>query len=96
MSVKVYNNPGNPPPPESEDCLYLNIYAPLDASPSNKKVVMVWFIGGYLLFGTGSIALYDGSSFAAFQDVIIVTFNFRWAKVQCRCLLNRLLIDLFD
>lgn len=40
-----FNNPGGAPPEESEDCLYLNVYAPLDASPSTKKPVMVWLFG---------------------------------------------------
>jgi carboxylesterase 2 len=38
----------NTPPPlagESEDCLYLNVYAPPDASPSNLKPVMFWIYG---------------------------------------------------
>lgn len=42
----AFNNPGGgPPPPESEDCLYLNIFAPLSASPTNLKSVMFWIYG---------------------------------------------------
>lgn len=65
-------------PPESEDCLYLNLFAP---APSNSsatgKAVMVWFFGGALQFGTGSMPGYDGTSFATNQDVILVAPNYR-------------------
>ncbi|KFZ11966.1 hypothetical protein V502_07329 [Pseudogymnoascus sp. VKM F-4520 (FW-2644)] len=74
---KTFNNPGSPPPGESEDCLYLNVYAPVAASLSNKKAVLFWIFGGNLHFGTGSLLQYDGSSFAGFQDVVVVTFNYR-------------------
>jgi carboxylesterase type B len=40
-----FNNPGGSLPEESEDCLYLNVYAPLGASPSTKKSVLVWLFG---------------------------------------------------
>ena len=32
---------------------------------------------GDLQFGTGSLPIYNGSSFAGFQDVLVVTFNYR-------------------
>lgn len=38
---------------------------------------MFWIFGGALQTGTASKALYDGSSFATYQDVIIVTINYR-------------------
>lgn len=66
-------------PPESEDCLYLNLFvpAPFDTSSSGGKTVMVWFFGGALQFGTGSMPGYDGTSFAKNQDVILVAPNYR-------------------
>ncbi|RCI09414.1 hypothetical protein L249_3674 [Ophiocordyceps polyrhachis-furcata BCC 54312] len=68
----------SPPPPngESEDCLYLNVYAPADAAPGSKAV-MFWIYGGNFQFGAGSLPLYDGSSFVANQDVVVVTSNYR-------------------
>jgi carboxylesterase type B len=38
---------------------------------------MFWIFGGDLEFGTGSVPGYDSSKFAAFEDTIIVTFNYR-------------------
>lgn len=65
-----------PPPPagESEDCLNVNIYAP--ATPG-KKAVLFWIYGGSLQFGTNSFYLYDASSIAANQDVVVVAVNYR-------------------
>jgi len=77
FTITVYDNPGGPPPPESEDCLYLNIYAPKNASPSCKKSVLFWIYGGDLQFGDASLLGYNGSSFAAHQDVIVVAANYR-------------------
>ncbi|KAJ9605057.1 hypothetical protein H2200_010447 [Cladophialophora chaetospira] len=65
------------PPPaagESEDCLNVNVYAP---AAGKNKTVMVWFYGGSLTFGANSLTTYDGSYFAAFEDVVIVTVNYR-------------------
>lgn len=32
--------------PESEDCLYLNVYAPSSAPPQSGRAVMIWIYGG--------------------------------------------------
>jgi carboxylesterase type B len=65
-------------PPESEDCLYLNLFAPAPSNTSTAgKTVMVWFFGGALQFGTSSMPVYDGTSFATNQDVILVAPNYR-------------------
>src|SRR5690242_4678651 len=62
---------------ESEDCLFLNLFAPcIGCGKTNRKrAVMLWFYGGALSFG--SINGVDGSSFAANQDVILVAPNYR-------------------
>ncbi|KUJ13852.1 alpha/beta-hydrolase [Mollisia scopiformis] len=73
----IFANPGGPTLQQSEDCLYLNVYAPTDASTTNKKAVLFWIYGGDLQFGSGSLITYNGSSFAGFQDVVVVTFNYR-------------------
>ncbi|KAF7591741.1 hypothetical protein BBP40_001185 [Aspergillus hancockii] len=67
------------PPPangESEDCLNLNNFTSVSA-PAGSKAVFVWFYGGAYINGATSAPLYDGSSFAAKQDVVIVTVNYR-------------------
>ena len=75
--MAVFNNPGGPPPVESEDCLYLNIFAPSTTPPAGGRTVMFWIYGGSLQFGYAGDVAYDGSSFAANQDVIVVTTNYR-------------------
>ncbi|KAB8211798.1 Carboxylesterase [Aspergillus parasiticus] len=67
----------NPPLEENEDCLYLNVYAPADASSENKKAVMFYIHGGNLQTGSASAANYNGTSLAVNHDVILVTINYR-------------------
>jgi len=52
----VFNNPGGPPPIESEDCLYLNVYAPSGSPGGNGRAVMFWIYGGSLQFGTAGMS----------------------------------------
>ncbi|MBY0421888.1 MAG: carboxylesterase family protein, partial [Parvularculaceae bacterium] len=59
----------------SEDCLYLNIWAPGDAAAS-KRPVMVWIHGGGLLDGSGAVPLYAGDALVR-RGVIVVTLNYR-------------------
>lgn len=62
-----------PEPPQSEDCLYLNVWAPKDAE---NCPVFVWIYGGANASGMGDDPAYDGTSFAK-NGVIYVTFNYR-------------------
>ncbi|QDS73215.1 hypothetical protein FKW77_003218 [Venturia effusa] len=62
---------------ESEDCLYLNIYAPSPFNDSSGRTVMFWLYGGGLQYGSVSQPLYDGTNLAANQDVIVVMPNYR-------------------
>nr|XP_034378534.1 carboxylesterase 5A isoform X3 [Arvicanthis niloticus] len=59
----------------SEDCLYLNIYAPAHANNGSSLPVMMWIPGGG--FETGSASIYDGSALAAYEDVLVVTIQYR-------------------
>lgn len=70
----VFNNPA---PAESEDCLYLNVYAPSTPAPADGRSVMFWIYGGSLQFGNAGQHAYDGSWFASYEDVIVVTANYR-------------------
>ncbi|KAL5384915.1 hypothetical protein DPSP01_005022 [Paraphaeosphaeria sporulosa] len=74
LTLALFNTP---PPEESEDCLYLNVYAPATPAPKGGRAVMFWIYGGGLYFGDSSIAAYDGSHFAAYEDVVIVAANYR-------------------
>jgi para-nitrobenzyl esterase len=60
---------------KSEDCLYLNIWAP--AHPRTARLpVMVWIHGGGLYGGSGAQGSYDGTRLAH-RGVIGVTLNYR-------------------
>ena len=60
-------------PSEGEDCLYLNIWAPKNAT---KLPVFFWIYGGAYHYGFASDPAYDGSNMAS-KDVIFVNFNYR-------------------
>lgn len=62
--------------PDSEDCLYLNIYAP--TAPVRKSLpVMVWIHGGAFYLGSGCQTLYNGRYLAETGRAIVVTLNYR-------------------
>lgn len=63
--------------PTSEDCLYLNVWAPADAAGAP---VMVWIHGGAFRVGSASQAFYDGSSFAA-NGVVLVSVDYRLGRL---------------
>lgn len=64
-----------PPERMSEDCLYLNIWVPSNAT-NGKLPVMVWIYGGGLTNGSASTPLYAGDMLAR-KGVIVVTANYR-------------------
>lgn len=59
----------------SEDCLYLNVWAP-QWPVKSMAPVMVWIHGGSNLIGSGTESGYDGSALAR-QGVVVVTINYR-------------------
>lgn len=61
----------------SEDCLYLNIWAPQGAQPNagDGLPVMLWIHGGGNSIGTANT--YFGAKLAGSQNVIVVTVNYR-------------------
>ncbi|XP_015860882.2 carboxylesterase 4A isoform X3 [Peromyscus maniculatus bairdii] len=59
----------------SEDCLYLNVYAPVLAAGDPLLPVMVWFPGGAFLVGSAST--YEGSELAAREKVVLVFLQYR-------------------
>jgi len=61
--------------PMSEDCLSLNIWSP--GADQEKRPVMVWIHGGAFTLGSASDPWYDGTSFAANHNIVVVTLNYR-------------------
>ncbi len=64
-------------PEESEDCLYLNVWAPANAIGKGAKLpVAMWIHGGAYMNGYGYEVTMDGDQWAK-RDVILVTINYR-------------------
>jgi len=59
----------------SEDCLYLNVWAPADAQ-EGKLPVLFYIHGGGFSAGDGSELRYDGASMAQ-KGMVVVTINYR-------------------
>ncbi|KAJ7714514.1 Carboxylesterase [Mycena metata] len=71
INEQLFNTP---PPAESEDCLFLNVWAP---TSTTATAVVIWLYGGALTFGTASTPTYDGASLAASQNITVVSINYR-------------------
>jgi para-nitrobenzyl esterase len=63
-------------PPESEDCLVLNIWTPA-LKDGRKRPVLFWCHGGGFVSGSGSSPGTDGANLARRGDVVVVTINHR-------------------
>lgn len=61
-------------PGTSEDCLYLNVYAP-ERRTQRPLPVLFWIHGGGFMSGSGD--LYDGSLLARTNNIVVVTINYR-------------------
>lgn len=59
----------------NEDCLFLNICTP--SVDQLKRPVLVWIHGGAYRSGQGAIPWYNGSSFAANGNIVVVSINYR-------------------
>lgn len=60
----------------SEDCLYLNLWAPVASKAGDKLPVVVWIYGGGFMGGTASSPIYSGAPLAR-KGVIYVAANYR-------------------
>jgi len=60
----------------SEDCLFLNVYAPANATANSKLPVMFWIHGGGYAGGGSSEPRHNGD-FLPTKGVILVTINYR-------------------
>ncbi len=75
MQKPVFGDMGFRSAGMSEDCLFLNVWAP--ATPGKEKLpVLVYFYGGGLVAGDGSEARYDGEAMAK-QGIVALTVNYR-------------------
>jgi para-nitrobenzyl esterase len=68
----------------SEDCLFLNVWAPSGSVAGAGLPVMVWVHGGAYIFGSGSQPLYDARALVSGAadsgdggGVVVVTLNYR-------------------
>jgi len=59
----------------TEDCLYLNLYAPEGADANSRLPVMVWIPGGGLFIGGSND--YDPLALVKQGHVVFVSFNYR-------------------
>jgi para-nitrobenzyl esterase len=62
--------------PTSEDCLYLNIWAPSTAKAGANLPVVVFLYGGGSTIGSSGMALYGGEGVAK-RGAVFINFNYR-------------------
>src|SRR5580692_11788230 len=62
--------------PTSEDCLYLNVWAPATAKSGANLPVIVFIYGGGSTIGSSGMAVYGGEGVAK-RGAIFVNFNYR-------------------
>ncbi len=60
----------------SEDCLFLNVYAPKN-SDNIPRPVMIWIHGGAFLMGSGSSITFNPIHIVEQQGSVVVTLNYR-------------------
>lgn len=75
MQAPIFGDMGFRADGMSEDCLYLNVWAP---ARKGKELlpVLVYFYGGGFVAGDGSEARYDGESMAR-KGIVALTVNYR-------------------
>ena len=62
--------------PQSEDCLYLNVWTAAAPGAADKRPVMLLLHGGGYLLGSGAQPNYDGGGLAS-KGAVVVTLNYR-------------------
>jgi para-nitrobenzyl esterase len=75
--------------PQSEDCLFLNIWTPA-FNDGGKRPVLFWCHGGAFTMGAGSSNLHDGENLVRRGEVVVVTVNHRLGPLG-HCYLGELL-----
>lgn len=72
---EFYTDPKYPAPEQSEDCLYLNIWAPENKIPEGYPVAF-WIHGGAFDHGYSHEMEFDGIQYAL-RNTVLVTINYR-------------------
>lgn len=62
--------------PTSENCLFMNVWAPASATAGAKLPVIVFIYGGGFTIGSSGMANYDGEAVAK-AGAVFVNFNYR-------------------
>ena len=77
-SVPGITSPSDPDAsePQSEDCLFLNVWTP-DLEPAAERPVLVFIHGGGFTSGSGSVFLYRGGNLVRNGNAVVVTINYR-------------------
>ncbi|XP_046343877.2 acetylcholinesterase-like [Haliotis rufescens] len=65
------------PPLFSEDCLYINVWAPANVTSNTKLATLVWIYGGGFVTGSINTPLHNGQYLAAENNVIVMSMNYR-------------------
>lgn len=60
----------------SEDCLYLNVWVPPNATTGARRPVAVWIYGGGFTIGSAAMANYQGDALAR-KGIVYVTIAYR-------------------
>jgi para-nitrobenzyl esterase len=61
---------------QSEDCLFLNIWSPVEPGDGRRCPVLFYIHGGGFAVGHGAELRYNGTNLAK-RDVVVVTVNYR-------------------
>ncbi|MDR3653098.1 MAG: carboxylesterase family protein [Paludibacter sp.] len=75
VQVEVFGKMNSRLDTMSEDCLYLNVWAPLKKN-TKALPVLVYFFGGGFVAGDGAEPRYDGAAMAQ-KGIVAVTVNYR-------------------
>ena len=75
MQTNIFGDMNFRSPKTSEDCLYLNVWAPAQKGKTLLPV-LVYFYGGGFVAGDGSEPRYDGKSMAQ-KGIVALTVNYR-------------------
>jgi para-nitrobenzyl esterase len=66
----------------SEDCLTLNVVAPVDLPADGPLPVMFFIHGGGYMFGSSATSIYDGAAIAR-RGAVYVSANYRLGALGC-------------